>query len=95
MDEHERPVEVERETTVINTGGGGGGGGGTIVAVVVLLVLVVLAFVYFGGYLGRAVDNTDINVNVDAPKIELPDVSIETPPARQEAPAEPAGTNAQ
>ena len=94
MDEHERPVEVERETTVINTGGGGGGGG-TIVAVVVVLVLVVLAFVYFGGYLGRAVDDTDINVNVDAPKIELPDVSIETPPARQEAPAEPANTNAQ
>ena len=98
MDEDDRPAThetpVTHETTVINTGGGGGGGG-TIVAVVVVLVLVVLAFVYFGGYLQSAADDLDVNVNVAAPNVELPDVTIETPPARQEAPAEPAETNAQ
>ena len=87
MDEDERPVEVERETTVINTGGGGGGGG-TIVALLVLLVIAVAAFLFFGGYLERAADEVDINVNVEAPKIELPDIKIETPPPA--APQQPA-----
>lgn len=86
MDEDDRPVE--RETTVINTGGGGGGSGGTIAAVLVVLVLAVLAFAWFGGYLQRAADETDISVNVEAPDIKLPDVTVETPPpARKEQPA--------
>ena len=72
---------VERETTVISTGGGGGGG--AVVAIVVVLLLGLLAFLYFGGYLGRAADNTDINVNVEAPKVEVPDVDINLPPPSQ------------
>ena len=88
MDDPERPVEVERETTVINTGGSGGGGG-TIVALVALVVIVVGAFLFFGGYLQNAADDLDVNVNVEAPKVELPDINIETPPApAREAPAD-------
>lgn len=96
MDEHERPVEVERETTVINTGGGGGGGGGAIVALVVVALLGIVAFLWFGGYLGRSGDGVDVNVNVEAPQIELPavelpDVKVETPPpAREERSANKA-----
>lgn len=92
MDEEDRPVT--RETTVINTGGGGGGGG-TIVALLVLVVIAIGAFLFFGGYIGSAADDLDVNVNVEAPKVELPDVTIETPPAPKEAPAEPADTNGQ
>ena len=72
---------VERETTVISTGDGGGGG--AVVAIVVVLLLGLLAFLYFGGYLGRAADSTDINVNVEAPKVEVPDVDINLPPPSQ------------
>jgi hypothetical protein len=90
MDEDDRPVE--RETTVIHTGGGGGGGG-AIAAILVVLVIAVLAFLFFSGYLQQAADKTDINVNVAAPRIDLPDIKIETPPAAQ--PQQPAETNKQ
>ncbi|MGQ0660694.1 hypothetical protein [Sphingosinicella sp.] len=74
---------VRHETTIIQTGERRGGGG-TIVALVVLLVLGLFAFLFFGGYLRRAADRTDVNVNVAAPNIELPDVQI-TPPATEPA----------
>jgi len=92
MDEPDRPVT--HETTVINTGGGGGGGG-TVVALLVLAVLAIGAFLFFGGYLQSAADDLDVNVNVAAPKIELPDVRIETPsaPAPAAAPAQPANSS--
>ena len=77
MDERERPVEVERETTVINTGGDRGGGG-VVAAVVVLLVLAVLAFLFFGGYFERAADDVGVNVNVEAPDVKMPDINIDT-----------------
>ena len=77
MDERERPVEVERETTVINTGGDRGGGG-MIAAVIVVLVLAVLAFLFFGGYFGRAADDVGVNVNVEAPDVKMPDINIDT-----------------
>ena len=86
MDEREEKVivdepapRVERETTVITTGNGGGGGG-AVVALVIVLIVGLLAFLYFGGYLGAAADKTDININVDAPKVELPDVDVNVPP---------------
>jgi hypothetical protein len=84
----ETPPRVERETTVVTTGGGGGG---TIVAILVILVVAVLLFLYFGGYMNRNSDGVDLNVNVDAPKVELPDVDINTPPA--EKPAQPANSS--
>jgi hypothetical protein len=79
MDEREeRIVEVEREpvverhTTVVDTGGGGGGGG-TIVAVLVLIVGLVVLFLMFGrGLIGG---DHDVNVNVKAPDINLPNTA--------------------
>lgn len=85
MDEDERPVT--RETTVINAGGGGGGTG-VIVLLAVLVLIVAGAVLYFGGYLGRSANKTDVNVNVSLPKVELPDVHIgndRSPPADQPA----------
>lgn len=85
--------DVERETVVVTGGRDGGGGGGAIAAILVILVIAVLAFLFFSGYLQRAADKTDINVNVSAPKIDLPDIKIETPPATQQQ--QPADTNKQ
>ncbi len=89
MDDNDRPV-VERETTVINTGERSGGGG--LIAVVVLLLIVgVGAFLFFGGYFEKAADEVDVNVNVAAPDIELPDIKIDTAPAAPERPANSTG----
>ncbi|MEA3031776.1 MAG: hypothetical protein QOG13_3101 [Sphingomonadales bacterium] len=87
--------QVERETVVVDTGGDrGGGSGGAIAAILVILVLGVLAFLFFGGYLQKAADETNINVNVGTPKIELPDIRIDNPPAAAPAPAPaPAAAN--
>jgi hypothetical protein len=72
---------VRHETTVISTGERRGGGG-AIVAIVVVLILGLAAFLFFGGYMRRVADKTDVNVNVSAPNIQLPDVQI-TPPATE------------
>jgi hypothetical protein len=90
------PVErdespVQRETVVVDTGRSGGGGG-AIVAVLVVLVLGVLAFLFFGGFLGSGANKGDINVNVGMPKIDLPDVHIDNPaPAPAQPQQQPAG----
>ncbi len=85
MDEEQRPVE--RETTIIQSGERGSGG--AIAAVVALVVLALIAFFYFSGYLDKAADEVNVDVNVAAPEIDLPDVKVETPAA----PAEPANSN--
>ena len=85
----ETPPRVERETTVVTTNGGGGGG--TVVAILVILVVAVLLFLYFGGYLNRATDEVGVNVNVEAPEVQLPDVDINVPPPSE--PAQPANSN--
>ena len=78
---------VERETIVVDSGGRGGGGG-AIAAILVVLVIGVLAFLFFGGYLGRAARDSDVNVNVNLPKVELPPIHIDNPaPAQQQQPA--------
>ena len=81
------PPPVERETTVIQTGERSGGGG-AVAAIVALVVLALIAFLYFGGFLDRAADKVDVDINVAAPKVELPDVDIAPP-----APSEPANAN--
>lgn len=88
----ERPVE--RETVVVDRSGGRSGGGGAIAAILVILVIAVLAFLFFGGYLQRAANETNISVDVAAPKVELPDVRIETPPAQPQQ-QQPADANKQ
>jgi hypothetical protein len=88
-DRDDRPIE--RETVVVDTGRSGGGGGGAIAAILVILVIAVLAFLFFSGYLQKAADGTDININVATPKIELPDVRIDNPaPAAPQEPQQPA-----
>jgi hypothetical protein len=71
----------ERETTVIHTDGGGGGGG-TIAAIVLLILAAVLLFLFFGGYLNRAAEQTEINVNVQAPDVQVPEIELPTVPAQ-------------
>ena len=86
MEERERETviveetpRVERDTTVIATDGGGGSGG-TIAAILVLLILAVLGFLYFNGSLGGAGDETNLNVNVEAPDIDVPDkIDVDLP----------------
>ncbi len=72
MDERdtERDEPVRHETTIINAGGEGGGGGATMLALVVALLAGIAAFLYFGGYLGGRGD-TDINVNIKTPDIDI------------------------
>ena len=82
----EETPRVERETTVV-TSGDGGGGGGAIVAVLVVLVVAVLLFLYFGGFLGGR-EKTELNVNVDVPKVEAPDIDVNLPP-----PSQPSDSN--
>jgi hypothetical protein len=89
-DRDDRPIE--RETVVVDTGRSGGGGG-AIAAILVILVIAVLAFLFFSGYLQKAADDTNINVNVGTPKIELPDIRIENPPAAPAPAPAPAPAN--
>lgn len=74
---------VRRETTVISTGEGGGGG--TVVAILLLLIVAVLAFLFFTGRLGEASEEVGVNVNVETPEVQLPDVDINVPPPSQPA----------
>ena len=60
----------ERETTVVTTDGGGGG---VILAVVLILAVLALLYFLFSGSFNRAADEVGVNVNVEAPKIEVPD----------------------
>ena len=71
MDERDtdRDEPVRHETTIINAGGERGGGA-TMLALVVALLVGIAAFLYFGGYLGGRGD-TDINVNIKAPDINI------------------------
>jgi len=86
--------ELERETVVVDNGSRGGGGG-AIVAILVILVLGILAFLFFGGYLGGTAGKHDTNVNVtlpnvnvSLPQVNLPPVHVDNPaPARRQEPA--------
>ena len=80
MDENERlgaepEHRVERETTVIHAGERRGGGG-LVAAIVLLLAVIVLLFLFFGGYFERAADEVGVNVNVEAPEVQVPDVEL-------------------
>ena len=61
--------DVERTTTVVSTGGDRGGGGA---------LLAVLYFVFSGSF-NRAADEVGVNVNVEAPKVDVPDVNLKVP----------------
>jgi len=67
----EEPVVERERTTIINTGGSDRGGGGSILAIVLLIALGVVAYLVFGQSLMGGGD-TDVNIDVKAPDIDLP-----------------------
>ena len=70
-------VRVTERTTIIQTDGGRDrGGGGVILAVVLILGLLALLYFLFSGSFNRAADEVGVNVNVEAPKIEVPAVNL-------------------
>ena len=75
--EREIPRETVRDTertTIIQTDGGGGrGGGGVLLAVVLILALLAVLYFVFSGGFNRAADSVGVNVNVETPKVDMPD----------------------
>jgi hypothetical protein len=75
--EREIPRETVRDTertTIIQTDGGRDrGGGGVILAVVLILALLAVLYFVFSGSFNRAADSVGVNVNVEAPKVDMPD----------------------
>jgi preprotein translocase subunit SecF len=69
----------EENVTIVQTGERRGGGSTALVAIVVIVALVVLLYFVFGRGLNRAADEVGVNVNIDAPKVQLPDVKVEVP----------------
>ena len=76
--EPETVREVERTTTVVSTGGDRGGGGALLAVLVIVVLLAVLYFVFSGSF-NRAADEVGVNVNVEAPKVDVPDVDLKVP----------------
>ncbi|HEX8624308.1 MAG TPA: hypothetical protein VF782_04435 [Allosphingosinicella sp.] len=65
--------DTERTTIIQTDGGRDRGGGGVILAVVLILALLALLYFLFAGSFNRAADSVGVNVNVEAPKIDVPD----------------------
>ena len=93
MDDDDRERVRDSDRTTIVTSDRGGRGAGTLVAVLLVIVLLVVLFLLFGDRLrGTAEDvevpqEIDVNVNVEAPELRLPDVEIrQAPPAGEEPP---------
>src|SRR5919107_3471208 len=81
--EREIPRETVRDTertTIIQTDGGRDrGGGGVILAIVLILALLAVLYFVFSGSFNRAADTVGVNVNVEAPKVDVPDVNLKVP----------------
>ena len=77
--ERETVRDTERTTTVIQTDGNRGGGGGVLLAVLVILVLLAILYFVFSGSFNRAADNVGVNVNVETPKVEVPNIDVKVP----------------
>jgi hypothetical protein len=78
--EREIPRETVRDTertTIIQTDGGRGrGGGGVILAVLLVLVLLGVLYFVFSGSFNRTADSVGVNVNVETPKVEMPNIEL-------------------
>ena len=78
-DPDREPLRESERTTIITSDGGRRGGSGAIIAVVVILAVLILLFVLFGGGLNKAADEVGVNVDVETPKVEMPNVDINVP----------------
>ena len=78
MSDHDRgdppPVRETERTTVVHTESRRGGG--LAIALVVIVAVLALLFFLFGGNLNRGSEGGNINIDVDAPEVTLPDVDI-------------------
>lgn len=74
--ERETVHDTERTTTTVVQTDGGRGSGGVVLAVILILVLLAVLYFIFSGSFNRAADSVGVNVNVEAPKVEVPDVKI-------------------
>jgi hypothetical protein len=71
--ERETVRDTERTTIIQTDGGRDRGGGGILLAVVLILALLAILYFVFSGSFNRAADSVGVNVNVDAPKVDMPD----------------------
>jgi hypothetical protein len=74
--ERETVRDTERTTIIQTDGGRDRGGGGVILAVLLILVLLGVLYFIFSGSFNRAADSVGVNVNVEAPKVEMPNVKM-------------------
>jgi len=78
--EREIPRETVRDTertTIIQTDGGRDrSGGGVLLAVVLILALLAVLYFVFSGSFNRAADSVGVNVNVETPKVEMPNIDM-------------------
>ena len=65
--------DTERTTIIQTDGGRGRGGGGVLLAVILVLALLAVLYFVFSGSFNRAADSVGVNVNVETPKVEMPD----------------------
>jgi hypothetical protein len=65
--------DTERTTIIQTDGGRDRGGGGVLLAIVLILALLAVLYFVFSGSFNRAADSVGVNVNVEAPKVDLPD----------------------
>ena len=50
-----------------------------LLAVILILVLLAILYFVFSGSFNRAADEVGVNVNVEAPKVDVPDVDLKVP----------------
>jgi hypothetical protein len=74
--ERETVRDTERTTIIQTDGGRDRGGGGVLLAVLLILVLLGVLYFIFSGSFNRAADEVGVNVNVEAPNVDMPDVSV-------------------
>jgi len=74
--ERETVRDTERTTIIQTDGGRDRGGGGVLLAVLLILVLLAVLYFVFSGSFNRAADEVGVNVNVEAPKIDVPQVNV-------------------
>ena len=68
--------DTERTTIITDGGRERGGGGGVIIAVLLVLVLLAVLYFLFSGSFNRAADEVGVNVNVEAPKVDMPSIEV-------------------